>query len=94
MATEAEIKKRIEALTAEAELQQEIFNNDKRRTTALQESQKKMEEIFKLENQISQANKDISKTISGLVSKKINLKFQVRIGWVYREMLSMKQKNN
>ena len=74
MATEAEIKKRIEALTAEAELQQEIFNNDKRRTTALQESQKKMEEIFKLENQISQANKDISKTISGLVSKENKLK--------------------
>tara|TARA_R100001591_G_scaffold14681_1_gene21146 strand:+ start:265 stop:2376 length:2112 start_codon:yes stop_codon:yes gene_type:complete len=74
MATEAEIKKRIEALTEEAELQQQIFQNDNRRTTALQKSQKKMEEIFKLENQISETNKDISKTISGLVSKETKLK--------------------
>ena len=44
------IRRRIQALKQEADLQQEIFNNDKRRTTALQESQKKMEEIFKLEN--------------------------------------------
>ena len=65
------IRARIQALKQEADLQQSIFDNDKRRSTALLKVQEHMEEILELQELIDkelsksdQLYKDITKSIS------------------------------
>ena len=64
MASAKEIQKRIDKLYEEAKLQQEIFNNDKRRTTALKKSQEIMEKIFELEKELPALTKEQEKVLS------------------------------
>ena len=53
------IRNRIQALKQEADLQQSIFDKDKRRTTALKKVQEHMEEIFRLQEEI---DKELTKS--------------------------------
>ena len=46
------IQARIDLLRQEAEVQQSIFDADKRRTKALQESQKAMDKVLSLEKKL------------------------------------------
>ena len=69
MASEAEIKKRIELLTEEAERLRQIYELDNRRTKSLKKSNEIVKEILKLEAQLSDEYKDITKSLAEAVKK-------------------------
>ena len=69
MATEKDIRKRIEALREEAEANRQVYELDNRRTKALKESQKAVNEILTLEKQLTSEYTDISKTLTDIGKK-------------------------
>ena len=69
MATEKDIRKRIEALQEEAEANRQIFELDNRRTKALKASQQTVEEILTLEKELTSLYPDISKTLTDIGKK-------------------------
>ena len=69
MASEAEIKRRIALLREEAEINRGIFERDKRRTKALKESRAAIEQILRLEAQLTNEYQDIDKTLADIVKK-------------------------
>ena len=71
MASEAEIKRRIALLREEAEINRGIFERDKRRTKALAASREAVEQILRLEAQLTDEYQDIDKTLESIIKKQV-----------------------
>tara|TARA_B100000029_G_scaffold507045_1_gene590909 strand:+ start:276 stop:2414 length:2139 start_codon:yes stop_codon:yes gene_type:complete len=82
-APEKEIKERIKLLYQEAELQNQIYQQDNRRTTALKESKKAQEEILRLEAQLTDTYKETNKSLDMAIKaeKKLAVSGKDRFGF-------------
>lgn len=94
MANSKEIQKRINLLYEEASIQKGIYEADNRRTTALKESQKAVDQILKLEKELNtplvQQNKAIKDSQS--LQKKINDDLKKKKGFL-DDMFGMENKS-